>query len=280
MTTRFLNCSANTLRTADLSTRAAAAADAGFAGIGLRVTDYLEANMTDAEIRDVLDRHDLQVLELEHNWDWALGEDPVERAMFDFADEIGIRHINVPMFEDHPLADLIEPFGALCDRAAEHDVLIGFEFLPYSHVRTIGEAWEVVEAAGRPNGGVTVDLWHWFRSDARAEDLAGIPASVITTVQLCDVAPEPGRDMTEEARHNRLLPGRGAGNTLGTLRALRDHGVAAPVSVEVFSDDLDAHPPAEAAGLAFDAGVATLEAAGFDAPTWITTHDTTQGEAR
>ncbi|WP_186382363.1 sugar phosphate isomerase/epimerase family protein [Amycolatopsis rhizosphaerae] len=273
MTTKTLNCSANTLRLADLPTRVAAAAGAGFAGIGLRVTDYLDANMADGEIRDLLDQHGLRVLEMEHNWDWALGEDPVEKAMFTFADEIGIRHLNVPMFAEHPPADLVEPFGALCDRAAAHGVLVGFEFLPYSHVRTIGEAWEVVAAADRPNGGITVDLWHWFRSGAQPQDLAGIPASVITTVQLCDVAPEPGPDMTEEARHRRKLPGQGAGDTLTALKALRDNGMVAPVSVEVFSDELDARPPAEAARLAFDTGVKTLERAEFPAPAWTTTRE-------
>ena len=273
MSTKFLNCSANTLRLADLPTRVAAAADAGFGGIGLRVSDYLSADMADGQIRDLLGQHGLRVLELEHNWDWTLGEDPAEKAMLTFADRIGVRHLNVPMFAEHPLADLVEPFGALCDRAAEHGVLVGFEFLPYSHVRTLGEAWDVVAAADRPNGGITVDLWHWFRSGAKPEDLAGLPASAITTVQLCDVLPEPGPDMTDEARHRRQLPGHGAGDILGALRALRDRGMAAPVSVEVFSDELDARPPAEAARLAFDAGVATLDRAGFTAPAWTTTRE-------
>ncbi|WP_166459332.1 sugar phosphate isomerase/epimerase family protein [Amycolatopsis pithecellobii] len=273
MTTKTLNCSASTLRFADLPTRIAVAADAGFGGIGLRVTDYLDANMADGQIRDLLDQHGLRVLELEHNWDWALGEDPAEEAMLTFADRIGARHLNVPMFAAHPLADLVESFGALCDRAAGHGVLVGFEFLPYSQVRTLREVWEIVSAADRPNGGITIDLWHWFRSGARPEELADIPASIITTVQLCDVLPEPRPDMTDEARHHRQLPGHGAGDTLGVLRALRDNGMTAPVSVEVFSDELDVRPPAETARRAFDAGVAVLERAGYTAPSWTTTRE-------
>ena len=79
------------------------------------------------------------------------------------------------MFAEHPLVDLVEPFGALCDRAAEHGVLVGFEFLPYSGVRSIGEVWQVVSAADRPNGGIIVDLWHWFRPEAQVTDLAVHP---------------------------------------------------------------------------------------------------------
>ncbi|MFE7438956.1 sugar phosphate isomerase/epimerase family protein [Streptomyces chartreusis] len=271
MTQQSLTCSANTLRPADLTTRVEAAAEAGFDGIGLRLSDYLGAEMSDGQIRDLLDRHGVRVLELEHLWDWALGEDSVEAAMFSFADRIGARHINVPMFFEHSLPDLVAPFAALCDRAAEHGLLIGFEFLPYSHVRTIGEAWQVVAEAGRPNGGITLDLWHWFRSGAQPRDLADVPASAITTLQMCDVLPEPGPDMTEEARHRRLLPGQGAGDTLGVLRALRQHGVSAPVSVEVFSDDLDAQPATQAARLAFESGVTVLDRAGVTAPPWATT---------
>lgn len=117
------------------------------------------------------------------------------------------------MFAEHPLVDLVEPFGALCDRAAEHGVLVGFEFLPYSGVRSIGEVWQVVSAADRPNGGIIVDLWHWFRPEAQVTDLAGIPASAFTSLQLCDVAAEPGPQMAEESRHGRLLPGAGVGDT-------------------------------------------------------------------
>ncbi|GAA3545665.1 sugar phosphate isomerase/epimerase [Amycolatopsis ultiminotia] len=268
-----LNCSASTLRFADLRTRVSAAAGAGFAGIGLRASDYLEAGIPDREIRELLDRHGVRVLEMEHNWDWALGEDPVEKTIFGFADQIGIRHLNVPMFAEHPLSGLVDPFGALCDRAAEHGVLVGFEFMPYSRIRTIGEVREVVAAADRPNGGITLDLWHWFRSGARPGDLAGLPASAITTVQLCDVLAEPEPDLTEEGRHRRQLPGHGTGDLMTALNSLRDNGMTAPVSVELFSDELDAQPPAEAARLAFDAGVKTLERAGFTAPDWTTTRE-------
>jgi sugar phosphate isomerase/epimerase len=270
MATHPLTCSANTLRFADLPTRVSAAAAAGFTGVGLRVADYLAAGMSDEHVRDLLDRHGLRVLELEHTWDWAAGEDPVEAVMFRLAERIGVRQLNAPMFAAHPLPDLIGPFGALCDRAADHGVLVGFEFLPYSHVRTLGEAWEVVAAAGRPNGGIVVDLWHWFRSGATPDDLAGVPSNAITSLQLCDVLPEAGPDLADEARHRRLLPGQGAGDTLGVLRALRDRGVRAPASVEVFSDELDGLPAAEAARLAFDAGAAALDHAAFSPAPWTT----------
>lgn len=270
MTELELTCSASTLRMADLPTRAAAAAAAGFVGLGLRTTDILGSGLTDEEIGDLLDRYGLRVLELEHLWDWAQGPDPAEEAIFRFADRVGIRQLNVPMFAEHPLDDLVEPFGALCDRAADHGVLVGFEFLPYSGVRTIGEVWQVVSGADRPNGGIILDLWHWFRSGASVADLADIPASAFTSVQLCDVAAVPGPEMAEESRHGRLLPGAGAGDTFGLLLALRERGIGVPVSVEVFSDVLDAQPAAESARQAYDAGASVLRKAALAAPSWTT----------
>lgn len=276
--TMALTCSANTLRRADLSTRASAAAAAGFTGLGLRVADYLDCRLDDAAIRDLLDEHGLRILELEHTWDWAAREvDPVEQTMFRLADRIGVRQLNVPMFDVHPVRELTRPFGALCDRAAAHGVLVGFEFLPYSQVRTLREAWEVVASADRPNGGLILDLWHWFRSGATLEDLAGIPVTAITSLQLCDVLAQPRADQAEEARHHRQLPGRGSGATPALLEALRRRGLAVPVSVEVFSDELDALPAATAARLAFDAGADTLARAGLPAPAWRTNLEEARG---
>ncbi|MEV0070868.1 sugar phosphate isomerase/epimerase [Amycolatopsis sp. NPDC050768] len=267
-----LACSANTLRHADLATRIRAAAGAGFTAIGLRLDDYRSSGLADEAVRDLLDEHSLRILELEHTWDWAAGEPaPEEAAMFHLADTLGFRQLNVPMFTEHTRAELVESFGRLCDRAADHGVLVGFEFLPYSSSRTLAQVWDVVAAADRSGGGVIIDFWHWFRSDAQAADLAAVPADRITSIQLCDVLPEPLPDLTTEARHHRLLPGRGAGSTGELLDALRRHGVTAPLSVEVFSDDLDALPPAAAAKAAFAAAEKTLATYGqlATAP-WIT----------
>ena len=78
------------------------------------------------------------------------------------------------------------------------------------------------------------------------------------------------RRTRRRARHRRQLPGQGSGDTPGVLRALRDRGVTGPVSVEVFSDDLDARPAPVAARLAFDAGAAALDRAGYSPASWTT----------
>ncbi|MGK3206149.1 sugar phosphate isomerase/epimerase family protein [Amycolatopsis sp. MEPSY49] len=256
------------MRHASPRSRIEAAETAGFGGIGLRLDDCRSAG---AALRDLLDEHGMRVMELEHIWDWAAPvPSPVEHELFAVADRTGYRQLNVPMLFDHPIEDLIAGFGGLCDRAGRHGLLVGLEFMPYSSVPTLGRAWDIVAGAERENGGVIIDLWHWNRSGAQPQDLGMIDPDRVTSVQLCDVRAEPMRDPGHEARHHRHLPGDGAGDPAGVLSALRRHGLGCPVSVEVFSDDLDALSPEEAAWRAARAGASCLEAAGWALPPWRT----------
>jgi sugar phosphate isomerase/epimerase len=87
-------------------------------------------------------------------------------------------------------------------------------------------------------------------------------------------------DLAAEARHHRELPGRGAGDTLGVLTALRDAGVRAPVSVEVFSDRLDALAATEAARSAYAAAAAVLTTARWPgSAAWTTTTERARAAA-
>lgn len=266
-----LTCSANTLRRADLRSRVAVAAAAGFTGVGLRVPDFAESGMEPTAIRELLEHHHMLTLEVEYTWDWAVPDvDPIEDVVFAFAREVGFRHLIVPMFYRHERRDIVRGFGELCDRAATFGIEVGFEFLPYSHVRTLGQAWSVVEAADRPNGGVVLDLWHWFRSGSTFAELGRVPVEKITSIQLCDVAATPRADLTDEARHHRLLPGRGAGATTAILGELATRGYDGPASVEVFSDHLDGQTATAAAELAYVAGVDVLHRSGVRPAPWRT----------
>jgi sugar phosphate isomerase/epimerase len=193
--------------------------------------------------------------------------------MFRLADAVGYRQLNLTMFEEHRRETLVGAFRRFCDRAADHGLLVGLEFLPYTRIRTLRQAWRIVSEADRENAGVIIDAWHWNRAGTAPEDLDGIPPAKITSVQLCDVLPQPLADMTTEARHHRQLPGAGAGAVAELVSTLRGHGVASPVSVEVFSDDLDALSPDEAARLAGEAGRRCLSPAGWPSAPWTTNQE-------
>jgi sugar phosphate isomerase/epimerase len=226
--------------------RVRVAAEAGFAGIGLRAENYWDAEDTgldDAAMREILDRHDVAVMEVEYVTGWGAEQDrdaaqrEKEDTVFHLARTFGVSHVNTALFEKLPVDAMASAFAALCRRAGE--LTMALEFLPYTGVPDLGTAWEVVRRAGEPNGGIVVDAWHWTRSGATPDDLAPVPAERIVSIQLCDVIERPMSPLREESLHHRLPPGRGYGDVVGMLHALQAKGVEPrAVTVEVPSDHL------------------------------------------
>lgn len=134
-----------------------------------------------------------------------------------------------------PLDEAAEAFAALCDLAAAHGLKAHIEFLPTGAIRSLSEAWAIVSAAGRDNGGLTIDAWHFFRSGSTLEQLAAIPGRHIHTIQLCDAPLQATTDLWTELMTARLLPGEGELDLAGLVRTLDAIGCDAPVGVEVFN---------------------------------------------
>jgi sugar phosphate isomerase/epimerase len=260
--------------------RLTAASSAGFAGLSVWARDYAAARRdgwTDADLRAQLDDQGLAVAELDPAWWWTPGESDAaalvaidtmdvfrygEAEMFAIAEALGARSINAAdvLGGNWGVDDAAEAFAGLCDRAAEHGLLVHLEFLPWSRIPDLGTAWEVVRGADRPNGGVAVDAWHWFRSDRPSDTttLRAIPGAKILAVQLDDAPAEPEQNLVSATLHERLLPGAGAIDLAALLGALREIHAAAPIGVEVFSDELHALGPIAAARQAADATRAVL----------------------
>jgi sugar phosphate isomerase/epimerase len=246
--------------------RVASAAAAGFAAIGLDSRDYAacrEAGHSDAEMRSVLDDHGIRVAELEFVADW-LDEPRVrqsEERLYAAADAFGARHINVgTMLPPGALPDfeiVAERFAALCDRAEAHALRVALEFLPWTAIPDAGIAWEIVELAGRVNGGVLVDSWHYFRGAADPGQLRTIPPNRIVVIQFDDADEYAGGDLLEDTM-NRRLPGQGAFDLVGFIRLLDSIGVTAPISVEIISPEHQARPVSEAAKMAYDTSRAVI----------------------
>jgi sugar phosphate isomerase/epimerase len=254
--------------------RVAAAADAGFVGLGLLVDDYAsmrDAGISDAELRAILDDHGLRVLELEFLFDWTLdggrGREAAAReaTLHEMADLFTPDHLNVGDLnapgEGPPIDVVVERFGAVCDRAAEHDARVALEFLPWTAIPDLRAAWDIVRGAARPNAGVLVDAWHYFRGNPDAELLASLPAGHVVAVQLGDADAEPVGPLFEDAMFRRRLPGEGAFDLTSLIRTLDRVGVAAPYSVEIMSSEEQARPVRDAATRAYRAARAVLNEA-------------------
>jgi sugar phosphate isomerase/epimerase len=226
--------------------RVRVAAEAGFAGIGLRAENYVDARdagLDDSAMQAILDRHGIAVMEVEYLTAWGTEDDrdtaqrEKEQTVFHMARTFGVSHLNAGLLEMLSRDVISAALAGLCRRAGE--LTVALESMPYSGVPDLGAAWEAVRLAGEPNAALIVDAWHWTRSGMTPDDLAPVPADKIVSIQLCDVLEHPMTPPRQESLHHRLPPGHGYGDVVGMVRALRAKGVQPRVvAVEVISDDL------------------------------------------
>ena len=254
---------AGTLESTPILDRIDAIIAAGFQGTSSFTTDVQQAEaegVPPKELGKRLADAGLGVAEMDMVSNWFPSATPgpgllgfTNEQAFDYAEALNARSVTAVVFAAAPSQDeLIDSFAALCDQAAERGLLVHLEFIPFSPVRTLGDALAIVEAANRPNGGIMLDAWHLYRSGGTASDVQAA-AKHILGVQLDDAPVEPEKNLVAETTQRRLLPGQGDADVPAIIRALRSGGSTAPLGVEVFSETLAALPPEEVARQAFAA---------------------------
>ena len=248
-----------TLLGRSLTEKIAAATTAGFQGISLWLEDVEQAEaagVTRAELRQRLADGGLEIAELDPLLGWlgrgSLGAGAVdgadalversEREFYEVAEAIGGRLINCAHAYPGPvdLDAAAEAFAGVCDRAAEHGLDAGIEFLPWTGIPDAATAAEIARRAGRPNGGIVFDTWHHFRGTNDDEALARVRGEQIKAVQLNSAPQHASGDLMTETMHDRLLPDEGAIDVAKLIGVLDQIGSPAPLGVEVFSDTLAA----------------------------------------
>ena len=215
------------------------AAAAGFDGIGLYVGNYaqLEADgFAPHGLRELLAEHEILLREIEVIPALGVGMQEREATAWRMADEFQCRYVQVIGSGGDDLSVAARAFGSLCDRAADHGLVVGLEFVPFTDIVSVHDARRIVETADRANGGICVDIWHHERG---ARDLAGIaalPGELITGIQLNDGARVPiDADYYTDCLANRCAPGDGEFDVVGFLAAIAATGTTAPWSLEVCS---------------------------------------------
>lgn len=243
--------------------RVALAAAAGFSGIGLFVGQYaaLEGSgFAPGGLRELLDEHGICLAEIEVVP--GLGRDgvggdraaAVEEIAWRMADEFECRYLQVIGPSELPIDEAARAFGGVCDRAGEHGLVVGLEFLPFTDIVSVTDARRIVESAARPNGGVCVDIWHHERGARDVEALRSLPGDLVTGVQMSDGPRTPAEpDYYTDCLINRRPPGQGEFDIAGLVGLLADAGVDVPWGMEVCSasgwDDPAPHVAAIASGM-------------------------------
>lgn len=229
----------------DFERRVAAAADAGFSGIGLFLGDYQllrDQGHDDAWIEHVLERHGICLAEVEVLREWCpltdRGQHLLDLACH-LAERFGVRHVHAIGPYSGTRDEAASAFAALCDATAAAGMQVAIEHLPFTNITTLADALSIVEAADRPNGGLCLDSWHHFRGEQDWSLLARLPIERIKSIQINDGPAQPvDADYYRDTVAHRQTPGTGRFDLTRFLATIRDRGYQGPVSVEVLSDDL------------------------------------------
>ncbi|MBA6436911.1 sugar phosphate isomerase/epimerase family protein [Streptomyces sp. GMR22] len=247
--------------------RAAAAARAGFTGIGVQFADLAAHGGVDA-VRTVAADAGLAVTEAEFLGGWALAESvatpsDAEITLAEAARAWGPLRVTSGEFAAGP-ADpgrAADRLAELAARLAPLGVTLAVEAFAWGALRDYPTALDVVRRSGAPNAGVMIDIWHWFATGADTALLHDIDVREVAGVQLNDgprVRPDDP-DMLHKARSTRLLPGRGELPVRALVAELRNLGYTGPWSVEVNDPRFRALPVDEAAQRAFGSATAVLD---------------------
>jgi sugar phosphate isomerase/epimerase len=224
-----------------LDDRLRAAVAGGFDAIGL----YTGTDIDLERLAELLDVHDLVLADIEVVRGWAGGPDAdtaaqTEAIAWRLADRVGGRCLQAIGPYAGDVGDAARGFAALCDRAADHGLVVALEALPYTNIPTTSAAAEIVERAGRDNGGLCVDVWHHTRAGDDREALSALGGDRIMNVQLSDGPRRPPSDdladYKDDCLRNRVPPGDGEMDVAGFVAAILDAGSTAPWSVEVCDD--------------------------------------------
>jgi sugar phosphate isomerase/epimerase len=227
-----------------------AARDAGVAGIGLFL---LELEQRDAE---GFDHADLDRMLRAHGQllvDVDLinlaPRDAVQRERSDrflrravaLASRFGFRYLQTIAPQAEPGAagsdEIVDALGEVADAMAPYGVEIGLEYAGFTTVTTADQAVAMVQACGRPNAGVCVDIWHHRRASDHV-DVATVPTALIRCVQMNDGPRIPeGADYKVDCVRNRWAPGTGEMDAAGFAATLVRMGVDVPWTLEVCRAD-------------------------------------------
>ena len=252
-----------TLGSASLAERIEAAATNGYQALTVRLGD-LDASEVSGLCSQARDGG-VERLVLEGLSDWYDHDPPpawfpsAGGKLEDFlraAEVFGSTDLNIAAIfrtRTETTESLTERFAEVCGGCADAGLAVHLEFVPFPPINSLETAWRIVADAGRPNGGILFDTWHFFRGQPDLELLAAVPGDRIFSVQVSDGAADLEESLVKDTFRHRRLPGDGVFDLLGALQILRDTGGLRLVGPEVLSAELEQLPPVEAARQAGEA---------------------------
>jgi 4-hydroxyphenylpyruvate dioxygenase len=230
-----------------------AVAAARFDGIELFENDFINVNLSAAELRAMVADLGLSIDLYQPFRDFegmpdAQFQRSLERAerKFDLMQSLGTPTMLVcsntsPLSLGDPERSAAQLYE-LAERAARRNLRIGYEALAWGrHVNLYRQAWDIVQRADHPHLGLILDSFHTLSLNDDPSGIAEIPGDRIFFVQMAD-APRLGMDVLQWARHYRCFPGQGQFDVENFLEQVLLAGYSGPLSLEIFNDVFRAAP--------------------------------------
>ena len=226
-----------------------AATAGGFDGLSLWASSYLNEQrngISDQEMRDRLDAANLRVDHVEAVIAWAGPDDPgapyaeesSRHEVFAAAQALHAPVVSVLLFGTRSASedDAADVFATIAHEASSFGLSVALEFALGTVIRDVASAGRVT--SGPNNGGILYDTWLAHYGPSTIEDLAALHGDQILAIQVNDGAEERPDDYGVATRRRRTPLGEGAFLLPDMVRTLRAIGCDAPLTVEVFNDDL------------------------------------------
>jgi sugar phosphate isomerase/epimerase len=228
------------------------AADAGCDLVGIRVLDGAPTDPPSALMRDVALRR-ASIARMQDRGIQALDASAARlrsdtRAaafgpMLDVCAELGVRHVDCSIDDPDP-SRRVQSVAMLCELAAQRDLRVEIEFVPWLAIATVAQAAALVRETGATNLGILVDALHLDRSGGHPDELRSLPPAWLRVAQLCDAPACTDFSVADQIRvatKARCLPGEGVLPLTALVRALpRD----IPLALEIPMQQRALHMPA------------------------------------
>lgn len=218
-----------------------AAAAAGFTNIGLdkwSVRAYLDGDRSLESIPEELDTYGLRCTDVvgllirQHEGDVLAEAGYVARL----ARGVGAPLVLVAFdasVRDWRTPRLRQMTRGAIDVLADHGIRAAVEFIPYTSLGTVADAWELCDELGWARAGLCLDAFHALLG-GQLPDVASLSARAVAMVQLGDSRAEVD-ELQDASRHHRLIPGEGDLAVSEFVQVLKEIGFTGLVSSEVLS---------------------------------------------
>jgi sugar phosphate isomerase/epimerase len=250
-----------------LRERVETASAAGYTGMGLVHQDLvLNAKAIGyPAMKRLFDEHGIVHIEVEFLGDWfeagekKMASDRIRKDLLEAAHELRARDIKCAgeMWTDRcDISKMGDAFADVCADAEEIGATIAMEILPMSNVRTLETAKEIVNRAGKLNGGLCLDIWHLVRGGIDFAKIKTLPASMINSVELDDAATAMRGSLWEDTLFHRLYPGEGSFDCSAFIDSIEEAGFRSFYGVEVINEVYRKLPLREQAERSFKGAMA------------------------